>query len=64
MQEMKVGIFFVLFEDPFTLESLDKLIKLHKQRNMDFIIARVTTVDPSDENKFYFSYYAGYLNNN
>lgn len=47
-------------EDPFSLEPLDKLIKLHAERGKDFILARVTTVDPHDDSLFYYSYYAAH----
>ncbi|RIA97227.1 hypothetical protein C1645_871478 [Glomus cerebriforme] len=47
-------------EDPFTLESFDVLIQQHAEKNKDFIIAKVTTVDPSDELKTYHSYYSGH----
>jgi hypothetical protein len=47
-------------EDPFTLESFDTLIQQHSEKDKDFIIAKVTTVDPSDELKTYHSYYSGH----
>ncbi|KAI8894112.1 hypothetical protein BC833DRAFT_530981 [Globomyces pollinis-pini] len=47
-------------EDPFTLETLDSLIELHAEKGLDFIIARVTTVDPNEETRFYYSYYAAH----
>lgn len=47
-------------EDPFTLEPLEGLIILHAQQGKDFILARVTTVDPVDENRYYYSYYAAH----
>ncbi|CAG8462398.1 4494_t:CDS:2 [Rhizophagus irregularis] len=47
-------------EDPFTLESFDTLIQQHSEKDKDFIIARVTTVDPTDELKSYHSYYSGH----
>lgn len=47
-------------EEPFTLESLESLIKMHWELNLDFIIARVTTVDPDDETRLYYSHYAAH----
>jgi hypothetical protein len=47
-------------EDPFTLETFEKLIRLHAKAGKDFIIARVTTVDPQDSTRFYYSYYAAH----
>lgn len=47
-------------EDPFTLESFYTLLQLHIQANKDLILARVTTVDPSNESKLYYSYYAAH----
>ena len=47
-------------EDPFTLEPLSRLIAMHRDRKKDFIIARVTTEDPTYPDKFYYSYYAGH----
>ncbi|KND03754.1 uncharacterized protein SPPG_01209 [Spizellomyces punctatus DAOM BR117] len=47
-------------EDPFTLEPFDSLIQMHMEKDKDFIIARVTTVDPNDETRFYYSYYAAH----
>ncbi|KAJ3039057.1 hypothetical protein HK097_002951, partial [Rhizophlyctis rosea] len=47
-------------EDPFTLEPFENLIQLHAEAGKDFILARVMTVDPNDETRFYFSYYAGH----
>ncbi|KAI9090803.1 hypothetical protein DFS34DRAFT_584913 [Phlyctochytrium arcticum] len=47
-------------EDPFTLEAFDSLIQMHVDKDKDFILARVTTVDPKDETRFYYSYYAAH----
>ncbi|KAI8817110.1 uncharacterized protein EV422DRAFT_542466 [Fimicolochytrium jonesii] len=47
-------------EDPFTLEGFDSLIQMHIEKEKDFIIARVTTVDPNDETRLYYSYYAAH----
>merc|ERR1719354_752587 len=47
-------------EDPFTLETFEAMLKLHMQKEIDFIIARVKTADPEDEDRFYYSYYAAH----
>ncbi|KAJ3200173.1 hypothetical protein HK099_002787, partial [Clydaea vesicula] len=47
-------------EDPFTLETLESLISLHWEKEKDFLLSRVTTVDPNNEEKFYRSYYAAH----
>ncbi|CAG8500188.1 11265_t:CDS:2, partial [Acaulospora colombiana] len=47
-------------EDPFTLESFDTLIQQHAEKGKDFILARVTTADSSDESKTYQSYYSAH----
>ena len=47
-------------EDPFTLETFQDMLNLHSEKNIDFIIARVTTVDPGDDTRFYYSYYAAH----
>ncbi|TPX37739.1 hypothetical protein SmJEL517_g00609 [Synchytrium microbalum] len=47
-------------EDPFTLESFESLIKMHAASGKDFVLARVTTADPYDLTKFYYSYYAAH----
>ncbi|KAK3823032.1 MAG: hypothetical protein J3Q66DRAFT_424598 [Benniella sp.] len=49
-----------LDENPFTLDSFENLMRLHATKDKDFIIARVTTQDPNDENKFYHSYYGAH----
>ncbi|KAF9102993.1 hypothetical protein BGX27_010787 [Mortierella sp. AM989] len=49
-----------LDEDPFTLDSFENLMRLHASKNKDFILARVTTQDPNDENKLYHSYYGAH----
>ena len=36
------------------------MIQTHAEKNKDFIVARVTTVDPHDEQRFYYSYYAAH----
>jgi len=33
---------------------------LYVKNKKDFIISRVKTADPNDENKFYYSYYAAH----
>ncbi len=45
-------------EDPFTLESLEELIEMHAEKNVDFVLARVATKDDSE--KVYYSYYAAH----
>ncbi|KAJ1561124.1 hypothetical protein HK096_005902, partial [Nowakowskiella sp. JEL0078] len=47
-------------EDPFTLEPFEDLIRAHIEHGKDFIIARVKTVDPHDESRFYYSYYTAH----
>ncbi|KAI8587022.1 hypothetical protein BDZ88DRAFT_427108 [Geranomyces variabilis] len=47
-------------EDPFTLEPFAALIDLCAERDKDFVLARVTTVDPNDEERLYYSYYAAH----
>ncbi|KAF8929348.1 hypothetical protein BGZ47_001096 [Haplosporangium gracile] len=47
-------------EDPFTLDSFENLMRMHASKGKDFIIARVTTQDPSDGEKHYHSYYGAH----
>ncbi|KAJ3224940.1 hypothetical protein HDU81_008248 [Chytriomyces hyalinus] len=47
-------------EDPFTLDSYEKMIRMHAAKGKDFLLARVTTVDPQDETRFYYSYYSAH----
>ncbi|ORZ35023.1 hypothetical protein BCR44DRAFT_1414746 [Catenaria anguillulae PL171] len=55
-------------EDPFTLESFESLLEIAAEAGKDFILARVVTVDPHDDSKFYhrhvtltsFFYYAAH----
>jgi len=47
-------------EEPFTLESFNDLVRMHLEKNKDFILARVTTIDNIDPNRFYYSYYAAH----
>ncbi|CAG8543261.1 12631_t:CDS:2 [Funneliformis mosseae] len=49
-----------ILHNPFTLESFDTLIQQHAEKNKDFIIAKVSTVDPLDELKYYHSFYSGH----
>lgn len=49
-----------LDEECFTLDSFESLIQTTKKSGKDFLIARVTTADPSEPDKFYFSYYAAF----
>ncbi|KAG0328080.1 hypothetical protein BGZ99_006253 [Dissophora globulifera] len=47
-------------EDPFTLDSFENLMRTHASKGKDFILARVTTQDPTDETKLYHSYYGAH----
>ncbi|KAI9346624.1 hypothetical protein BDR26DRAFT_800031 [Obelidium mucronatum] len=47
-------------EDPFTLDSFERMIRAHALKGKDFLIARVATVDPQDETRFYYSYYSAH----
>ena len=47
-------------EDPFTLDSFKDLVLAHADEGKDYIIARVITMDPKDNNRFYYSYYPGH----
>lgn len=47
-------------EEPFTLDAFDELVQMHLDKGKDFILARVTTVDPLDDQRFYYSYYAAH----
>ncbi|KAI9333724.1 hypothetical protein BDR26DRAFT_805798 [Obelidium mucronatum] len=47
-------------EDPFTLDSFEKMIRCHAAKGKDFLLARVATVDPQDETRFYYSYYSAH----
>ncbi|TPX53343.1 hypothetical protein SeMB42_g00818 [Synchytrium endobioticum] len=58
--ELLVDVLDAGNEDPFTLEPFESLIAMHAEDNKDFILARVTTVDPQDETRFYYSYYAAH----
>lgn len=44
--------------ETFTLEEMRVLILSYRKKNKDFIIARVTTADPDNQNLFYNFYYA------
>ncbi|KAJ3085569.1 hypothetical protein HK100_009007, partial [Physocladia obscura] len=47
-------------EDPFTLDSFERMIRAHALKGKDFLIARVATVDPQDDKRFYYSYYSAH----
>eukprot|EP00834_Sanchytrium_tribonematis_P000367 NODE_7_length_67686_cov_1.621421.p13 type:complete len:352 gc:universal NODE_7_length_67686_cov_1.621421:57943-58998(+) len=47
-------------EDPFTLDSFKELILNHADQEKDYILARVITMDPKDNTRFYYSYYPGH----
>ncbi|ORY38436.1 hypothetical protein BCR33DRAFT_720804 [Rhizoclosmatium globosum] len=47
-------------EDPFTLDSFERMIRAHALKGKDFLLARVATVDPQDESRFYYSYYSAH----
>ena len=55
-----VDVLDALNEDPFTLECFESLLRVHAEKGKDFILARVTTVDPADETRLYYSYYAAH----
>jgi Domain of unknown function (DUF5092) len=44
--------------ETFTLEEMRTLIINYRKKDKDFLIARVTTPDPEDQNVFYNFYYA------
>lgn len=44
--------------ETFTLEEIRCLIMAYREKDKDFILARVTTPDPENENLFYNFYYA------
>lgn len=44
--------------ETFTLEEMKRLILSYRNKNKDFLIARVTTPDPEDQTIFYNFYYA------
>ncbi|KXS12860.1 hypothetical protein M427DRAFT_71792 [Gonapodya prolifera JEL478] len=50
-------------DEPFTLEPFEALIRAHAMAGKEFILARVTTVDPSDESRSYYSYYNAHFIN-
>jgi hypothetical protein len=45
------------YEDTFSLEPLHKLLAMHHSEGKDYVLARVSTQDPRDESKFYYSIY-------
>lgn len=47
-------------EETFTLETFESLVRGARAANKTFILARVTTVDPSNLTRLYFSYYAAH----
>jgi hypothetical protein len=47
-------------EDPFTLETFETLIQNHAKKKKDFLLARVTTIDPNNPKKKYYSHYAAH----
>ena len=47
-------------EEPFTLETFQDLITMHSIKGLDFILARVVTIDPTDADRKYFSYYSAH----
>ncbi|KAG9323440.1 hypothetical protein KVV02_008840 [Mortierella alpina] len=49
-----------LDEDPFTLDTFENLMRMHANKGKDFILARVTTQDPNDATKHYYSYYGAH----
>lgn len=47
-------------EETFTLETFEALIRTARAAEKTFLLARVTTVDPKDAGRLYFSYYSAY----
>ncbi|PJF19869.1 hypothetical protein PSACC_00319 [Paramicrosporidium saccamoebae] len=47
-------------EETFTLETFESLIRVARVSGKSFLLARVTTVDPNNLTKLYFSYYAAH----
>ncbi len=47
-------------EETFTLDSFESLIRVARAANKAFILARVTTVDPKNLTRLYYSYYSAY----
>lgn len=60
MPDEELDVLDAANEDPFTLETLEDLIIMHSEKNLDFILARVTTKDPDDDSRLYYSYYAAH----
>ncbi|KAJ3337092.1 hypothetical protein HDU93_001665 [Gonapodya sp. JEL0774] len=50
-------------DEPFTLEPFLSLIKAHALAGKEFVLARVNTVDPSNESRSYYSYYSAHFIN-
>jgi Domain of unknown function (DUF5092) len=44
-------------EDPFTLDTYRDMLKACVVQQKDLVLARVTTLDPTDETRYYNSYY-------
>ncbi|KAI9142986.1 hypothetical protein BKA69DRAFT_1113601 [Paraphysoderma sedebokerense] len=59
-QNKLIDIIDAANEDPFTLEPFESLLAAHAAQGKDFILARVTTVDPEDESRLYYSYYGAH----
>jgi hypothetical protein len=47
-------------EETFTLDTFESLIRAARTRGKTFLLARVTTVDPENLTRLYFSYYAAH----
>lgn len=59
-QPVIIDMFDANNEESFYLESFQSLILAARNANKDFILAKVTTTDPQDGSKLYFSYYQGH----
>lgn len=47
-------------EETFTLETFESLIRNSRRAGKAFLLARVTTVDPKNLSRLYYSYYSAY----
>lgn len=47
-------------EETFTLETFESLIRNARRAGKAFLLARVTTVDPKNLSRLYYSYYSAY----
>ena len=47
-------------EETFTLDTFESLIRAARAKGRTFLLARVTTVDPNNLTRLYFSYYAAH----